>query len=241
MDDDVKRKLQIFLGIGVLLAGARTAYIFYERKQAAEAPAKEAANVERHTLTADDNVYERPFYGYDMESTKRNLVGQTVWMKAGNYFHPAQYTGKRLGAEESRLIAPLEEMKVTDVVQVPGKGAHKIYAVYKQDGVKGERAIPVGVQQGEQYRIDVSNILYLQDPRQLYKHWPKETWDAISRGEALKGMNEQQVWMALGYGVALSSAEYGNRRMHYENAGKPKEVQFRDNAAVEIVNAKPLE
>jgi hypothetical protein len=50
-------------------------------------------------------------------------------------------------------------------------------------------------------------------------------------------MNEQQVWLALGYGSPVSGGDYGDRRMRYENAGKPKEVQFRNKAAVEIVEA----
>src|SRR4051812_3641477 len=87
MDEDLKTKLQIGLGIAILLVGARTAYILYERKHADEGQAREARSVEHHQLTADDYVYERPFYGYDLDSTKRALVGQTVWMKAGNYFH----------------------------------------------------------------------------------------------------------------------------------------------------------
>jgi hypothetical protein len=241
MDEDLKRKLQIILGIGIVLVGARTAYIMYERKHADDAPAREPADVEHHQLTADDYVYERPFYGYDLPSTKKALVGQTVWMKAGNYFHPAIYdqSSRHIGsADNGRYIAPLEVMKIEDVVISPSGGARQMYAVYSQPGKSGLKAIPVGVQKGDQYRIDVENVLYRQDPRQLYKHWPKGIWDAIDTHEALKGMNEQQVWLALGYGSPVSGGEYGDRRMRYENAGKAKEVQFRNNSAVEIVDAK---
>ena len=241
MDEDVKKKLQIFLAIAIVLVGARTAYIMYERKHAEETPAREPANVVHHELTADDYVYERPFHGYDLPTTKKALVGQTVWMKAGNYFHPATYdkASHRIGStDKSRYIAPLAEMKIEDVIMSSSDGGRQMYAVYSQSGQSGLKAIPVGVQKGDQYRIDVENVLYRQDPRQLYKHWSKDIWAAIDRHEALKGMNEQQVWLALGYGSPVSGGDYGDRSMRYENAGKPKEVQFRNNSAVEVIDAK---
>jgi hypothetical protein len=162
-------------------------------------------------------------------------------MKAGNYFHPATYdkAARRIGsADKARLIGPLEEMKIEDIVMSSAGGGRQMYAVYSQPGQSALKAVPVGVEKGDQYRIDVENVLYRQDPRQLYKHWSKDIWAVIDRHEALKGMNEQQVWLALGYGSPVSGGDYGDRRMRYENAGKPKEVQFRNNSAVEITDAK---
>jgi hypothetical protein len=239
MDEDLKKKLQIFLGIAIVLVGARTAYIMYERKHADEgATPREAANVTHHELTADDYVYERPFYGYDLETTKKALVGKTVWMKAGNYFHARKVDGKRVTSQnETDLIPPLESMEITDVVLAPGKGGRDLLAVFRRPGKPELLAVPIGIEDSGRYRIDVQNVVFRQDPRELYKHWSKDTWDAIVRHEALKGMNEQQVWLAYGYGTPVTSGDYGSRTMRYENAGKPKEVRFSNNQAVEIKDA----
>jgi hypothetical protein len=239
MDEDLKKKLQIFLAIALVLVGARTAYIMYERKHADEGGTpREAPNVIHHELTADDYVYERPFYGYDLETTKKALAGQTVWMKAGNYFHARKVDGKHVTSlTEADLISPLETMEITDVVLAPGKGGREMLAVFRRPGKSELLAVPIGAENGGKFRVDVENVLFRQDPRQLYKHWSKETWDAIGRHEALNGMNEQQVWLAYGYGTPVTSGDYGSRTVHYENAGKPKEVRFANNQAVEIKDA----
>jgi hypothetical protein len=240
VDEDLKKKLQIFLGLAIVLVGARTAYIMYERKHADEGGApREAANVTHHQLTADDYVYERPFYGYDLETTKKALAGQTVWMKAGNYFHARKVdASKHLSSPtDSDLIPPLETMEITDVVLATDKGGREMLAVFRRPGKPELLAVPIGVESNGKYRIDVENVLFRQDPRQLYKHWSKETWEAIARHEAFKGMNEQQVWLAYGYGTPVTYGDYGSRTVHYENAGKPKEVQFASNQAVEIKDA----
>jgi len=226
MDEELKSKLQIFLVIAIVLVGARTAYIMYERKHADDAP-REAAGVTHHELTADDYVYERPFYGYDLETTKKALVGQTVWMKAGNYFKPRRVDGKHVTAQsEPEPVPPLATMEIKDVVLAPANGGREMMAVFRSPE-----------KQNGKYRVDVENVFFRQDPHQLYKHWSKETWDAIARHEATKGMNEQQVWLAYGYGTPVTSGDYGSRTMHYENAGKPKEVTFSNNQATEIKEA----
>jgi hypothetical protein len=53
-------------------------------------------------------------------------------------------------------------------------------------------------------------------------------------------MNEQQVWLAYGYGTPVTYGDYGSRSVHYENGNKPKEVRFEKNAAVEIKDAGPV-
>jgi hypothetical protein len=138
---------------------------------------------------------------------------------------------------ESDLIPPLETMEITDVVLAPAKGGREMLAVFRRPGKPELLAVPIGVESNGKYRIDVENVLFRQDPRQLYKHWSKETWEAIARHEAFKGMNEQQVWLAYGYGTPVTYGDYGSRTVHYENAGKPKEVQFASNQAVEIKDA----
>lgn len=242
MDQEAKTRLQIVLAIGLILAGARTAYIFYERKQAStETAAREAVGTTHHELTADDYVYERPFYGYDVASAKKDLVGQTVWMKAGNYFSLAKYESGRVAkSEHAELIPPLQAMKITDVVLKPAGDHREIYVVFTEESKPDTFAVPIGAEKSDQYRFDVQNVLFRQDPRQLYKHWSPDAWSAIDRHEALKGMNEQQVWLALGYGTPVTSGDYGERKMHYESAGRPKEVRFEKNAAVEITDAQSL-
>ena len=156
MDEELKTKLQIFLVVALLLVGARTAYIMYERKHADEGGPREAAGVTHHELTADDYVYERPFYGYDLETTKKALVGQKVWMKAGNYFKARKVDGKHVTSEsEPEPVPPLETMEIKDVVLAPGKGGREMLAVFRSPEKRELLAVPIGMEQNGKYRIDV--------------------------------------------------------------------------------------
>jgi hypothetical protein len=242
MDSDLKKKIQIILAIGIVLVAGRTAMIMYQRSHATDdGRPREAADVVHHELNADDYVYERPFYGYDLASTKKALVGKTTWMKAGYYLPALPYdpaTKRVTQIEKAPLIPPLEPIEIADVILAPGKSGRTMFAIFKRDGKPS--AVHIGVEKNGDFRMDVENVLYRQDPRQLFKHWSKDVWAAIDRHEALPGMNEQQVWLALGYGAPLNSGNTGDRTMRYENPGHPKEVRFQKNAAVEIKDAEEL-
>src|ERR1700757_5147937 len=81
-DSELRKKLQILLGAAIVLVGARTAYIVYERheeRKQAEQPKQEPA------LKADYYVTPKKLHPYDLKSA-RELTKQPVWVKAG-YFH----------------------------------------------------------------------------------------------------------------------------------------------------------
>src|SRR5437660_9756607 len=61
------------------------------------------------------------------------------------------------------------------------KGKRQVMAVFSQD--EKTYAFPIGVQSGGDYRIYADEILYIQDPKELYKHWPPDVWGAIEKHE----------------------------------------------------------
>src|SRR5260370_7724107 len=75
MDGERKRRIQIILLVGVLLAGARLGYIFYQRHQA-EAPPPPRF----YALQADDYVRPPKIYAYDLPSAVKDLAGKTRWV-----------------------------------------------------------------------------------------------------------------------------------------------------------------
>src|SRR5258708_31343828 len=95
-------------------------------------------------------------------------------------------------------------------------------------------AVDIGSATGDDYHFTVNEEFFIDDPHQLYKHWPKDVWDAISRREAKAGMNELQVGFALGTSASADPGSYVNRSIEYTNAGKPVTVTFSNNRAVQI-------
>src|SRR5260370_23039223 len=69
MDGERKRRIQIILLVGVLLAGARLGYIFYQRHQA-EAPPPPRF----YALQADDYVRPPKIYAYDLPSAVKEIA-----------------------------------------------------------------------------------------------------------------------------------------------------------------------
>ncbi len=87
---------------------------------------------------------------------------------------------------------------------------------------------------GNEYQIYSDEMLYIEDPHQLYKHWLADIWAAIERHEVRPGMNEIQVDFAIGMGVPERSDNPSVKTVKYPNGGKPLLITYRDGKAVEI-------
>src|SRR5258708_9850305 len=77
MDPESRKRLQLFLLLAIVVAGARAAYIVYDRYQerkADEQPKKEVA------LKVDYYVSPKKLHPYDLNSA-RDLTKQPVWVK----------------------------------------------------------------------------------------------------------------------------------------------------------------
>jgi hypothetical protein len=97
--------------------------------------------------------------------------------------------------------------------------------------------VPIGVSRGGDYALYINEMFFVDDPRQLYKHWPPEVWSAIDQHQALKGMNELQASFSLGVGVPEGGGDFGNRTLKYDNDGHPVTVTFEHNRATQVIPA----
>ena len=78
-DPEVRKKLQIFMVVAIVLAGGRAAYILYERH---EEQTEEAKPKQEVALKADYYVTPKKLRPYDLKSA-RQLTAQPVWVKFG--------------------------------------------------------------------------------------------------------------------------------------------------------------
>ena len=242
MDADWRKRLRIIFVVVVVLAALRTAYIFYERRQPLPTEKKET-----YSANLDDYVTFPKVYPFDVKSAKKELVGKTVWVKAGNAVAYHRYTKSTHSADLSHqagLLPPLEKFRVSDVIQekMPrsleaGQVAvvqNQILAVFDLPNKEGTFAVPVGSAVGDNYTFMANDIFFLADPHELYKHWPPDVWSAIDQHQAKPGMNEIQVSFALGTAGSVGSGDYGNRTNEYSNNGNPVKVTFEKNRAVSV-------
>jgi hypothetical protein len=234
LDPEVQKKLQIFMAVAIVIAGGRAAYIVYQRHEAMN----EAAKPKREsTLNADYYVTPKKLHAYDLKSAQQ-LTEQPVWVKVGYQLTYYPYDSKRHKtdfAHEAGLLLPLQKLAIQSVVtdkSPRAPGVQQVMAVFSLDGKS--YAAPIGVEKGGDFKIYADEAFFLEDPHDLYKHWPAEVWQKIDAHEVQAGMSELQSSFAIGLGVPEGSGDYGSRTLHYANGGKPIVITFENDKAVEI-------
>jgi hypothetical protein len=234
IDPEFQKKLQVFLAVAIVLAGGRAAYIVYERHEAMKEDAKPRQET---ALKADYYVTPKRVHAYDLKSA-RQFTAQPVWVKYGYQLTYYPYDSKRHKTDfgnEVGALPPLQKLAIQDVVtdvapQAPGN--KQVMACFSLEGKN--YAVPIGAEKGDDFKLRADDIFFIEDPHDLYKHWPADIWKKIDAHEVQAGMSELQASFSIGAGVPEGSGDYGSRTLHYSNAGKPLVITFQNDKAVEI-------
>jgi hypothetical protein len=218
----------------VLAVGVRVGLIYRERN----APDKALKPAAREVIPEDDLVYLKLKHPSSLADVKE-LKGSTVWVSAGGQLEFYPYTGHTVqyGKSAGTLLGA-EPLVVKDMVeQVAPKSASsripagdkQVLMVFTRPDDSKEYAVPVGYRQGKDYTFYTDEILFYDDPHELYKHWGPEIWKAVDAHQVILGMNERQVELSLGQVSKSTSQTYGNRMVVFANLGKPMAVTFVNN------------
>ena len=220
MQAGTRRWIQVFLAAMLLLAGARTLWIFLQRR-GPPPPARQAVLPAR-TLNPDHFVHLPRAYLSDLGSARR-MQGSTVWIRDGyRYAHYPFDTRARRTREiaDPPLLPSIQKITVRSVTSepTPRKGVDEINFVFELPGASPpERSLTIGhcYRRGQACRFYVDEMFFLKDPRELYSHWKPEIWQAIESRQIKEGMSETQMSFALGYGRLLpkETAEAGGDRV----------------------------
>ena len=232
------RGVQIFLAVVLLASGLRLLLIYRERHQ----PLRSPSQTEQAPLDADAYVVPEKLHAYDLKSA-RELIRKTVWVRAGYgvAFYPYSPASKRADfSKEAGVLAPIQKLEIKDVLLIPSPQSSgwqgpanarfrlhlegkQVMAVFQEGGK--DFAFPVGTVTNGDYHLFIDEVLYMQDPHQLYRHWPAATWQAIEQHKILPGMNELQASFAIGVPDSASDNS-PDRTLHYPNGGHPLEVTY---------------
>ena len=231
MSPETKKRIEWLLAAAILVAGARTGYILYQRH------ARQASQTEARELPLNPDYYVTPkkLYPYDLKSA-RQLTQQPVWVKEGYRYTYYPYVNHRSDfAHEGGLLLPIEQLQIKDVVTDISPGSpdqRQVMAVFEKDSKA--YVFPIGSVKAGEYQIYSDGMLYIQDPHDLYKHWPAEVWQAIGQHQVKPGMNELQADFAIGMGVPDRSNDPDVKTVRYPNGGQPLTITYRDGKAAEI-------
>ncbi len=243
MSPEAKRKMQLALLLAMVVAGLRAGYILYERHEDKVAAEKQKQAQNLGYSNPDYYVSPKKLYPYDVKSAKQ-LTQQPVWVKEGYRYTYYRYDPARKQvdfAHEVGLLLPIEKLEIKDVVTAmlpTGKGARRqVVAVFQQE--TKTCAVPIGYEADGQYKIYSDEMFFVEDPHDLYKHWPADVWQAVEQHEVKPGMNEMQADFAIGMGVPDAGDTSYEKTVRYPNGGKPVVVVYHDGKAAEIKVGSP--
>jgi hypothetical protein len=136
---------------------------------------------------------------------------------------------------EAGWLGPIEKLQIKDVVTDVSPGSpdqRQVMAVFEKEGKS--YAFPIGAVRRGDYQIYSDEMLYTEDPHELYHHWPGDVWEAIGRHEVKPGMNELQADFAIGMGVPQKQDNAEWKTVDYPNGGKPLRITYQDGKAMDI-------
>jgi hypothetical protein len=179
---------------------------------------------------------------------EKNLKGRALWVSAGGQMDFFPYNGKSVefGHAAGTLLGA-EKIVVSDAVEQPAPksaGARfpdadaEILLIFERPNdpknPTREYAVAVGDREGRDYNVLTDQLFFYDDPHQLYSHWGAKIWKAIDEHNAVLGMTERQLQLALGTVNTPRGDIMGDRAVEFDDQGKPKLVTLVDGKATEI-------
>lgn len=237
------QKLALIVVPAILIAGIGIWRINVARNRPAAVPQQQQ---ETH-LSDEQMVQPRKLFIDDLKSAK-DLIGKPVWVQAGYEMAYYPFAGHRVDfAHKAGVLPSVQRLDIKDIVleKVPAsvetripRGNEQAFAVFTMPNQTGEFATAVGTVQGNDSTWYCDNVLYYDDPHQMYNFWPASLWQAIDAHQPKPDMTELETAMALGVMQQSNSSDYGNRTVYY-NAGPTRwAVTFENDKATQVEQEK---
>ena len=207
----------LWAGVVAAILALRVGCVLYDRSR----PFPQKAVVER-PIDRDRLVVVPKFYVQDFASA-RQLVGKTMWVKLGYataYF--ADNPRLKPANRELRYFTPMENFAIESVMERPiaGEAGNKeVLLRFQREGQAWLTVAGLYDARAERYEMQLDELFYLKNPREVYAHWDEDTWRKIEQHSLEPGMTLAQAVLSMGYG-RLVTTEAGGIQLH-EFARKP--------------------
>ena len=214
----------------------RIGWIEYERTRPVElrkSPVK--------TLEKDYMVVVPKSYIHDLESARR-FAGQSLWVKAGfraEYFPLAPNQAIPLASSRLHFL-PMEKITVSDVKLLRPDAMHyrPLIFVFERGGALFATIVGFFLEAKDEYQIQLDDLFYLKDPREIYSHWTLETWSKIEAHQLEKTMTFAQVSLSVGDGRFITTEAGGIQLYEFDwktgGMERMARVRFQEGRVIEI-------
>jgi hypothetical protein len=221
--------IQLVLLVAIVAAGIRLYFAYRERRTGLVVEKKPEV-----ALDPDYYVTPKKLHPQDLKDAQE-LTHQPVWVQSGYRYAYYPYAGHSDFEHPAGTLGPLEKLDIKSVVldRTPGSDTQKqVMAVFEKDG--RHYAFPIGLDDKGDLKIYSDDMLFIQDPHQLYKHWPAAVWKDIDAHQVKLGMNEIQANFAAGIGAPEGTGLGPTRVVDFPNNGHPLRVTFTNGKATDI-------
>ena len=222
----------VLAGSAVLLlaVGGEALYLHHRNALDAAAPAEKPG----FKADPDDLVplkHEHPMVFKD----EKDLKGRTVWVSAGGQMDFYPVVGGKVVFNSAGVLLGAEPIVVKDAIEqvAPAKtalripvGDKQVFLVFTHAADPKLYATPVGFHQAGDYTFLTDSIYFYEDPHKSFSYWGPDVWKAIDAHQAIPGMTERQVQMALGQVSDPHGTSPGDRTVTFDDQGHPKNVTF---------------
>lgn len=249
----MKKKLGIAL-LFILLGGGYWAYRY--RKYHHYLDTKAQAQSQRFAIRPRNfNATDDPDAAIALKAEhptslqdEKNLRGRALWVSAGGQMEFYPFNGKSVEfLRPAGLLLGAEKIVVRDAVEqvapkssgtrFPDAEAEVLLIFVRPDDPQNparEYATAVGDREGHDYTVLTDQLFFYDDPHQLYSHWGPKVWKTIDDHNAVVGMTDRQLQLALGTVRTPRGDIMGDQKVEFDDQGKPKLVTFVNGKATEI-------
>ena len=217
IDEKTKRWLA-WATIVASIVAVRVSFVIYERNR----PYYPRTG-QRQQIPPDYQITVPKFYIEDYQGAQI-LNGKPLWVKYGysmTYF-PCQVPSGKDSHKQPLVFLPMEKIVVRQVIERPSALKDKskeVLVQFQKNGKCCETRIGLYNSDERRYLMQLDELFYPKDPREIYTHWTSEMWQAIERHDINENMTIHQVFLSLGYG-RLVNMEAGGVQL-YEFGRKP--------------------
>jgi hypothetical protein len=220
--------IQLVLLVAIVAAGIRLYFYFRDRQTG-------VVEEKPHEVALNPDYYVTPkkLHPQDLKDAKE-LTQQPVWVRDGYRYAYFPYSSHIDFDHPAGTLGPLEKLDIRDVVlaRTPGSATQQVMAVFEKDSKR--YAFPIGTFENGDYKIYSDDMLFIQDPHELYKHWPAAIWKDIDTHQVKTGMNEIQATFAIGTGSPEGTGMENPRVVDFANNGHPLRITFTNGKVTDI-------
>ena len=217
IDEKTKRWLAWAAIIASLIA-IRVGFVIYERNRPYH------PRVARKQQFEPDYLVTAPKFYVDDYQSAQSLKGKSLWVRYGysTVYSAFQIQPVKDGQNQILVFSPMEKIVVHQVIErpsAPKKESKEVLIQFQKNGQYYETLIGLYDSEERRYEMQLDELFYPKDPRELYAHWSSERWEEIERHDLNENMTIHQVFLSLGYG-RLVNMEAGGVQL-YEFGRKP--------------------